>query len=412
MPSPCPSRSPSPLPPASLPLSLSCHCHTLHLTLPISRSSLPLPAPICHCTRCRTHFSSLFSTWLHLPTQLSPPHPALDKLVQYPFTPRTKMYACPTCGATCFLDFGAGWLVGSGVVDWGALRGAVAEETGEGETRDETSMNGTKNRERKDVLVRRGGEHCAIEHTGDGGAAVWMSGIEKREAGEDSRLVPDGFGEEMMASTKGKLQELGLRGDWDGRVRFGCGCGKVVGYLSKGERGAGEQRKNETMKFEAILVGDVDERQCSGFEVGAWVEVQWRDVICDGELGRFLEEVKMGQVGDSGGITRAQDSEDASSCGLKLYRSAPGTERYSCSGCGARVFVVDRKRPGRIKIGAGLLKSEIGARAEDWLSWRIDVPDEDEEDKGEEELMIGLKEGLDIWTKGLKEGLARTDSVM
>lgn len=289
----------------------------------------------------------------------------------------------------------------------------MAEETGEGKTRDETSMNGAKNREWKDVLVRRGGEHCAIEHTGDGGAAVWMSGIEKREAGEDSRMVPDGFGEEMMASMRRKLQELGVRGDWDGRVRFGCGCGQVAGYLTRGESAAGEQRNDGNKKFRAVLEGNVDERRCSGFEVGAWVEVQWWDVRCDGELGRLLEEIKMGQgAKDSSSTAWQNNDENARHCGLRLYRSAPGTERYFCPGCGARVFVVDRKRPSRIKIGAGLLKSEIGARAEDWLGWGIDVPDEDEEDRGEEELMVGLEEGLDTWTKGLKEGLARTDSVM
>lgn len=287
----------------------------------------------------------------------------------------------------------------------------MAEETGEGKTRAEVSMEGAKKREWKDVLMRRGGEYCALEHTGDGGAAVWMSGIEKREAGQDLRLVPDGFGEEMMASTRGKLEELRIRGDWDGRVRFGCGCGKVVAYVMRGERGAEEQRNVESRKFRAVLVGDVDERRCSGFEVGAWMEVQWRNVRCDGELGRFLEEVKMGQVGDSGVTIRAQESKDASSCRLKLYRSAPGTERYSCSGCGARVFVMERKRPGWLKIGAGLLKSEMGARAEDWLDWSIDVPDEDAEDRGEEELVEDLKKGMDIWSKGLKEGLARIDSI-
>lgn len=78
---------------------------------------------------------------------------------------------------------------------------------------------------------------------------------------------------------------------------------------------------------------------------------------------------------------------------LRQYESSPGIFREFCSICGATVFWHCEERPDLIDVSVGLLRSESGARAENWLEWETDRVSfkEDALDQG---LMAALELGL------------------
>ncbi|KAF4553610.1 Hypothetical protein D9617_6g093410 [Elsinoe fawcettii] len=395
------STSPNPSSPTSLytiSIRITCHCHTLTHILPLPSSSLPLSSALCHCTRCRTTFGSLFSSWVELSGGASsipadspcakPPEELLQKLVQLPFTEKTRLYACGTCGATVFLDWDGGWLLGSGLVDWGALRDEV-----ERVRRVEGEMEG-----KGEVgLVRRVGEHLAVEHTGDGGAGVWLSGMEGRESDYQSAALGQEWRGEMLDLARRTTEAQGEIGDWIGNVEWSCACGNVSGWLTR-EDGKGDKfglrREEHDRKFRGVVSTGKSEGQCNGFEVGAWVVVPRSQIRGAAEMKEWLENIKLGIP---------QDDADP---GIGMYRSSPGVERYWCRTCGARLLLMERKRPGFVKITAGLLRSLTGARAEDWVGWEMDKSGE----HAEKALTRDIEQGLQAWNEAMKSALERTDS--
>jgi hypothetical protein len=54
---------------------------------------------------------------------------------------------------------------------------------------------------------------------------------------------------------------------------------------------------------------------------------------------------------------------------LRRFESSPGVDRQFCGACGASVYWHCDGRPDLVDVCVGLLNSECGARAEDWLEW-------------------------------------------
>ena len=84
---------------------------------------------------------------------------------------------------------------------------------------------------------------------------------------------------------------------------------------------------------------------------------------------------------------------DFSSGSLQQYQSSTGIFREFCRVCGATVFWHSKERPDLIDVSVGLLRSNGGARAEDWLEWetgRVSF----KEDALDQELVTALELAL------------------
>ncbi|KAF2225494.1 hypothetical protein BDZ85DRAFT_257578 [Elsinoe ampelina] len=193
-----------------------------------------------------------------------------------------------------------------------------------------------------------------------------------------------------MLETARKRAELRRQaGFWKGKFDWACACGDVRGCLLQEELKHdrfGIRLQEEEGRFKGVLDLGEQARRCSGFEIEAWVVVPWSQLRGDGEAAKWLEGVKLA------------DRDITSRDPVQLYRPAPGVERYRCEKCGARILLVERKRPGVVKIAAGLLRSEDGARPEDWIAWELDADHEDA-DPG---LVDELRNSLQSWNEAMK----------
>ncbi|KAF7514097.1 hypothetical protein GJ744_004422 [Endocarpon pusillum] len=82
---------------------------------------------------------------------------------------------------------------------------------------------------------------------------------------------------------------------------------------------------------------------------------------------------------------------------LKSFKSSENVTRYHCGRCGATVFFWRDSRPEVIDVAVGLLEAPSGARAEDWLDWRLKISHE--EDATHARLLKAFKEGFEDWGK-------------
>ncbi|KAG8631430.1 hypothetical protein KVT40_000570 [Elsinoe batatas] len=201
----------------------------------------------------------------------------------------------------------------------------------------------------------------------------------------------------MLEKARQRARMRELAGDWKGKVEWGCACGAYRGYLLRSE--ANKDRfgiwvKNDGGRFTGVLSLGEQARRCSGFEIEVWVVVPWSQIRGDEGAAAWLEDVKMGN-------REAMDWDN-----VQMYRPTHGVERYSCKKCGASILWVERKRPGVVKVSAGLLKSAEGVRAEDWITWELSE-DQEGADPG---VVEELRNALQSWNETMKTALHTQDT--
>ena len=101
---------------------------------------------------------------------------------------------------------------------------------------------------------------------------------------------------------------------------------------------------------------------------------------------------------------------------LRAHKSRKDVLRFFCGTCSATVFFWADDEPGDVDIAIGLLRSETGARAEDFLIWELGKMSFAEDTKGgwreglvksvdEESLAWGKKKGYPTFRRGQPEGV-------
>lgn len=83
---------------------------------------------------------------------------------------------------------------------------------------------------------------------------------------------------------------------------------------------------------------------------------------------------------------------------LRQYESSSGVYREFCRICGATVFWHSDDRPDIVDVSVGLLDSERGARAEDWLEWWTERVSFEELAQNTKYIAL-LSQGLREWGK-------------
>jgi hypothetical protein len=355
--------------------TITCLCGKAKQDVALAADAFPVKGYLCHCDTCRLTSGILCTSYL----ELASPPTLLANLTNYKSSEALLRSFCRTCGAhLCVNEKSTGrYWVCSGAIDY---QGDVIQIT----------------------------YHQWVADTGDGGLAPFLTRIQQRRLAayaKDSdqqvvKFVHDKGGEyEKSAEPEDRteapeLPTTCLRPTENMYAR--CHCGSVEYYVTApGElstklsspwpdllvpyrSGSPENKRDvkwwmraEDTKFLAGLCACRSCRLASGFPVQAWA---------------FIPKAN---------ITKADASPlDFSLGALRKYQSSPGTFREFCSICGATVFWHCEERPHLIDVSVGLLRSETGARAEDWLEWetgRVSFKEEALDQELVSALELGLK---------------------
>jgi hypothetical protein len=355
--------------------TITCLCGQARQEITLAAEAFPIEACLCHCDTCRSTSGMLCTAYLGL---ASPP-PSLANLTNYSSSKAISRSFCRTCGAHLF-----------------------AHEESIGQYR---VCSGTIEHSEDVIRITH---HEWVADTGDGGLAPFLTRIQQRglaayaqdseqqivnfvhgNGGEDSKSAGPGDwfikAPRLQAPFRQHRENLHAR----------CHCGGVEYYVTPPSElsvklsspwpdllvpyHSGSPENNQGVKWwmraegTQFLAGLCACRSCrlaSGFPIQSWA---------------FIPKAN---------VTKKDSTPvDFSLGSLQQYQSSPGIFREFCSICGATVFWHCEERPDLIDMSVGLLRSESGARAEDWLEWetgRVSF----KEDALDQELVTALELGL------------------
>lgn len=220
----------------------------------------------------------------------------------------------------------------------------------------------------------------------DGGVSDWLTSIrdddgterklkvwrESRESGELPSNVNIAMPTDWKLGVKWVKGPVKAAGKVD-KLHAQCQCGGVKFSITRPNKisktakspfadlivpyhsGSSSNPSNETWflrcndtKYLAGLCACPSCRHASGQEIQAWAFVPLCNILQ--EDGQPLD-----QNYDIGTLKRCE--------------SSPSVWREFCAACGASVFWHCEERPEIVDVAVGLLDSQKGARAEDWLEW-------------------------------------------
>lgn len=347
---------------SSTTLTASCLCRTCTFTASVPTSKLPLRGLTCHCNSCRHLTGALFNCGVEWPSSL----PSSPHLQKFAFSENMNTYFCKTCGTQMFSE---PLKPGSSPL---CVMSGTLEET-EGLVEYEREM--------------------FIGDTADGGVSDWIAevpgyGSMKRWKGmvDASEEVPVGW---RASASADKPQQSTVKGS--------CKCGGVSFHLTRPDAKSADwsmdlrqQKPDYNKPHDAWWLNGANKDKyttncccCRSCRTACGVDfVTWSFVpshnICPAERGDFSTSFGT----------------------LKTYRSSARSEWCFCGTCGAMCFLQLSDRPQIIDVAAGLLRSEDGARAEDWSHWLTHGISFNKEG-GKRPLIEALRRGFGIHEKSI-----------
>lgn len=354
-----------------IPVTAECLCKRHKFTIAIPRSSLPLGATTCHCDSCRHFTGALYS--IDAPWS-SEAFGAIRQstLKWYDFSAALKILFCGTCSAPMFWE------------------SPVRDPNGSGEEggRKFTVFVGALSNEGPRGLVEVG-KHMFVGDTKDGGASMWMRGmngegkpavkryVEFKKEGEE--LAEDWPGQEYVDQLAAKQQEA------DDEVPIRCHCGGVdlVFLRKEAEREFRAKQVDELPR----IVDPETRKYVAGFDVCNSCRLSFGSDIFNWAF-CFLRHIGFPARGSTQAhengfpktlrdLYTAVTEEDVGKRDKRLgtltvYCSSEGIKRYFCSRCSACVLYAADNRPGRddmVDLTLGVLRAKEGARAEHSFKW-------------------------------------------
>ena len=235
--------------------------------------------------------------------------------------------------------------------------------------------------------------HIFIGDTIDGGFSDWLASVEGRplsrwEEGEETSKV--------LASGWNGSQGQDLTQD---TLRAHCKC-DGVDFLIKRPREPEEAGKSSWLLLKILSAESSSDKPLDPKEW--WFRSKNRYVAgncaCNScRLTSGLEIVQWAYV-PTPRLTNASGERYQFNCStLKSFKSSEDVTRYHCGRCGATIFYWNDSRPQVIDVAVGILDAPSGARAEDWLDWRLMISHE--EDATHRRYLKAFKEGLEDWGK-------------
>jgi len=238
-----------------------------------------------------------------------------------------------------------------------------------------------------DVELVRLEEHGFVGDTGDGGASVWMRGV--NTDGEKAKRFKLRSGGEELGDDEPKPEDLtGWEKEAGGEeVPVWCHCKGVQFVLKRGDY------KDKDTKDLPWFVDPGNRKLLAGFDgcdscrLSFGVDVNnW--LFADAKFIHYSAERGGGSIENMKVLREAVDKSDERVGTLAYYQSSPGVDRYFCGTCSATIFYATDSRPEILDVALGVLDAEDGARAEGFLSWGFGGIGHDQDAKG------GWREGF------------------
>lgn len=339
-------------------LSISCACRRITGFCDVPSQNIPLPMVLCHCNTCR-HSSGL----LCVSHVLLPLGSSVLQMNGQPCCYRTLQtrYFCGHCGCSLYQEK--------------EDSGAIGISTGTLDTDGFIEMS----------------QHMFVADTIDGGLSRWIpNGLSGKERQDESNQLDCATRPELS----GTLRE---RSKPTRHLKGYCHCRGVQFTIT---------RPNETPGIRNVPWPDVimpyhSKSPENGGNVKWWLRAnntKYLAGICacnscrlgsgyDSQTWAFIPKVNITRLGGEG--------MNYASGTLRRYESSTRIYREFCQICGATVFWHSSDRPSIVDVSVGLLDSERGARAEDWLEWWT-------ERVSFEELALN-KKYIAMLSKGLRE---------
>ena len=313
-----------------------CHCGKVNYTISFPTASLPRKAWICHCNSCRKAQGSIALFHTAIP---APDSTLASSLSVYQSSKNANRYFCPTCGCRPFerddTEEGPNWCLSTGAV------------------------------QREDFQLFQFANHMFIEDTKDGGASDWLVSSDGKPL---KRWALDIDQSQELPLDWSSLERQPTKGD---KLRARCHCGGVEFYISRPLFDSPEFKKD----FPNFQLPDNVPRGKEHWFI-AKDKQKWIAGFCscrDCRLVNGMEVMSWTYVPTSL-ITLADGSPHRLEFGtLKCYKSSSNVTRRFCGRCGATAFYGTTDRPNVVDVAVGLLESDAGAKAEDWLEWRKDT---------------------------------------
>jgi len=367
--------------PSTTIITARCPCRANDFSIAVPSSELPLAGSICHCDSCRHLTGCLFFAAAKWPYTL----PQSPHLKSFSFSDSLNTYFCDICGTQIFSErvkANSGQQTDATETNIVYVKSGALEET-EGVVKYET--------------------HLCIGDTTDGGVSDWISEVPdtsmmKRWKGmtEQREQVPVGWRAQGHSTTTTEANNSGHGAD---KIRGSCKCGGVSFHITRPDAKSADwsldlrQHKPEYEKpKEPWWLSGPDKDKyttncccCASCRFASGVDfVSWT----------FVPSHNIRPAGD------AEGQDWSTSFGtLKTYASSERSEWCFCSKCGAMCFLkLNGERPNVVDVASGLLWSEEGARAEDWLWWLTEKISFDEEG-GKRPLVEALRSGLKSWNE-------------
>ncbi|KAI9833171.1 MAG: hypothetical protein M1819_003794 [Sarea resinae] len=238
-------------------------------------------------------------------------------------------YFCKSCGTHMVLLNDGKWWASTGVLD------------------------------RVEGVVKVAG-HIYVGDTKDGGLSEWLLKLDQdqplkrweQSAGKSKALPENHWPASKMAASKNEQKQLEVR----------CHCGGVHFHIIPAVKKSLNEispSASDGEKLTWLLRAVLGKYACgvcvcsscrlaSGFDINAWCYVPKIDL--------FATDGGKLDISNAGTLTK--------------YHSSESKDRYFCGTCGATVFYEAHGRPDIIEPSIGLLRTESGARADDWLEYR------------------------------------------
>lgn len=314
-------------------LSIACACKRISGFCHIASEDIPLPMVVCHCTTCR-HSSGLLCV-SHISIS---PRSSILQIYGQPYQYRTSSlirFFCGFCGCSLYRK-----RENSQKVD--LCTGAL-------DSPDLTKMH----------------EHIFVADTIDGGLSDWIPNANK---GKERQKESSSLNEVARLKPSETLQEISPKTQ---SLKGYCHCRGVqftvhrpshtpsinnvpwpdliMPYHLDFAENSGDLKWWLRANNEKYLAGTCACHSCrlgSGYDIQTWA---------------FIPKANLTQG-------TGQDLNYFAGT-LRQYESSMGTYREFCRVCGATVFWHSDDRPDIVDVSVGLLDSDEGARAEDWLEW-------------------------------------------
>lgn len=351
-------------------ITVACHCQNNRYSFKVDWEELPYKPHLCSCNISRRISGVLFTSYVPVPKRNAAPEQT--SLTAYKSSDLLNRHFCSTCGTHMFLEYSDGhWEVATGLV-------SDADE----------------------ILQYQG--HMWIADTKDGGASAWIENIGSKTCsrwsqGVQSRELPKGW--KTSISTKQQAKAT------SSKLHARCHCGDVEFFITRPNE---ESLKAQSPFPDSIVAIEHGKPSDNPDNIPWWISKDGRRYAasnCSCTSCRLLSGFDVVQwafvprTNIEG--TNGESAEQIGS--IKTYESSQGVTRSFCKGCGANVFWEGQFRPSILDVAVGILDSDNGARADDWLDWitsRVSF----REEAHHVDLIEGLEQGLKTWRRPSSSG--------